>query len=36
MAIEDKIKWDKKYNSTPKLLEKRECSKKLQNILSQK
>ena len=34
MAIEDKIKWDKKYSTTPKLLEKRECSKKLQNILS--
>jgi len=35
MAIEDKIKWDEKYSTTPKLLEKRECSKKLQNILSQ-
>jgi len=34
MAIEDKIKWDKKYSTTPELLEKRECSKKLQNILS--
>lgn len=33
MAIEDKIKWDKKYTTTPKLLEDRTPSNKLQNII---
>ncbi|PLY11031.1 MAG: tellurium resistance protein TehB [Arcobacter sp.] len=33
MAQKDKTKWDKKYNETPSLLEKREPSKKLIEIL---
>lgn len=33
MAIEDQIKWDKKYQQTPTLLKDREASKKLQNII---
>lgn len=33
MAIKDKIKWDKKYQETPKLLEQREPSSKLISIL---
>jgi 2-polyprenyl-3-methyl-5-hydroxy-6-metoxy-1,4-benzoquinol methylase len=33
MALKDKLKWDKKYENTPTLLEKREPSKKLINLL---
>jgi len=33
MAIEDQIKWDKKYIDTPKLLQSRESSKNLQKII---
>ncbi len=33
MAIEDKIKWDKKYQNTPELLKERRASKKLVDIL---
>ena len=33
MAIEDKIKWDKKYTENPKLLEDRDPSKKLDSII---
>lgn len=33
MAQKDKIKWDKKYETTPSLLEKREPSKKLVDLL---
>lgn len=33
MAQKDKIKWDKKYESTPSLLEKREPSKKLVDLM---
>ena len=33
MAIEDKIKWDEKYTKTPKLLENRDPSEKLVNIV---
>lgn len=34
MAIEDKIKWNEKYKSTPKLLEKREVGQKLREALT--
>ncbi len=34
MALNDKLKWDKKYKNTPSLLEKREPSKKLINLLT--
>lgn len=34
MAIEDKEKWNKKYKNTPKLLEDREASIKLKNIIN--
>ncbi len=34
MALNDKLKWDKKYQNTPSLLEKREPSKKLINLLT--
>lgn len=34
MAQKDKIKWDKKYESTPSLLEKREPSKKLVDLMN--
>lgn len=34
MSIEDKIKWDKKYQSTPSLLKDRDASKNLVNIVS--
>jgi SAM-dependent methyltransferase len=34
MALNDKLKWDKKYENTPSLLEKREPSKKLINLLT--
>lgn len=33
MALEDKIKWDKKYQNTPTLLEQRDPSKKLVHII---
>lgn len=33
MAIEDRIKWDKKYEQNPNLLKQRQASKKLINIL---
>jgi len=33
MAIEDQIKWDTKYNETPKLLEKREVGLKLKEAI---
>lgn len=33
MAIEDKIKWEKKYETTPKLLENRPQSKKLEKAI---
>ena len=33
MANEDKIKWDKKYENTPKLLEDRNPSKKLESLI---
>lgn len=33
MSIEDKIKWDKKYANTPKLLEKRNPSQRLVDFL---
>lgn len=33
MAQNDKLKWDKKYENTPFLLQKREASKKLINLL---
>lgn len=35
MALKDKIKWDKKYNETPKLLQERPPSVKLINIIDQ-
>ncbi|WP_428023848.1 class I SAM-dependent methyltransferase [Arcobacter sp.] len=34
MALNDKLKWDKKYQTTPSLLEKREPSNKLINLLT--
>lgn len=34
MAIEDRIKWDKKYKTSPSLLEKRPASKKLEALIS--
>jgi tellurite methyltransferase len=34
MAQTDKLKWNKKYKNTPSLLEKREPSKKLINLLT--
>lgn len=33
MATEDKIKWNKKYNETPKLLEERKAGEKLISII---
>ena len=33
MAIEDQIKWDRKYKETPKLLEKREVSIKIKEAI---
>lgn len=33
MAIEDKTKWDKKYNETPSLLQDRDASEKLQKFV---
>jgi protein-L-isoaspartate O-methyltransferase len=33
MALEDKIKWDKKYQNTPTLLQQRQASKKLIQII---
>ena len=33
MAIKDKIKWDKKYQDKPSLLEHREASPKLEKII---
>jgi len=33
MAIEDQIKWDTKYNETPKLLEKRDVGLKLKEAI---
>ncbi|RXJ69215.1 tellurium resistance protein TehB [Halarcobacter ebronensis] len=33
MALEDRLKWDKKYETTPALLEKREASAKLKEII---
>jgi tellurite methyltransferase len=33
MALEDKIRWDKKYKETTTLLRDREASKKLQNLV---
>ncbi len=35
MAEKDKIKWNKKYKETPKLLEDREPSKKLIEALKE-
>jgi len=35
MAEKDKIKWNNKYKNTPTLLEKREASKKLINIIKE-
>lgn len=35
MAIKDKIKWDEKYSKTPKLLENRDVSIKLKNLLKE-
>jgi len=34
MGIDDKIKWDKKYQNRPELLEKREPSKKLVGLVA--
>ena len=34
MAVTDQIKWDKKYNETPKLLEKRDVGIKLKEVVS--
>ena len=34
MAIKDKLKWDKKYQETPKLLKERNPSKKLAQVIN--